>query len=278
LADIFVSYTSSDRDWAFWIAQELERLDHTPHVHDWEIGPGGDIASWMEERHDKADNVLLVVSEVYLSKTYSRWERLAAQWAAAGERPSFALPVLIENCKLPTLLAQIKRCELFGLGEEEARVRLAEYLKSGVRPQGSMRFPGGAKLAASTPDLGKAAAFPGVRQPRNLPLASLGDLFKGREKALEALRAALIGSKGAAVVGRALHGLGGVGKTRLATEYAWAREADYSVPGGAERQPGCACGCLRARPTGEGGARGRSEDRGGSALAGSQPDVAHDPR
>jgi hypothetical protein len=33
VADIFVSYTSSDRDWAFWIAQELERLGHTAFVH-----------------------------------------------------------------------------------------------------------------------------------------------------------------------------------------------------------------------------------------------------
>ena len=50
----------------------------------------------MEERHDKADNVLLVVSEVYLTKSYSKSERLAAQWAAAGDRSNFALI----NCKL----------------------------------------------------------------------------------------------------------------------------------------------------------------------------------
>ena len=30
----FISYTSSDRDWAFWISKELEGLGHTPHVHD----------------------------------------------------------------------------------------------------------------------------------------------------------------------------------------------------------------------------------------------------
>ncbi len=63
MADIFVSYTSSDRDWAFWIGQELEKLGHAPHIHDWEISAGGDIAGWMEDRNDKADNVLLVVSE-----------------------------------------------------------------------------------------------------------------------------------------------------------------------------------------------------------------------
>jgi len=48
MAEIFVSYTSSDRDWAFWIAKELEAVGHTPHVHEWEIKGGDDIYAWME--------------------------------------------------------------------------------------------------------------------------------------------------------------------------------------------------------------------------------------
>ncbi len=74
----------------------------------------------------------------------------------------------------------------------------------------------------------KAAALPS-RRPRNLPFASLGSLFVGREKTLEDLHAALTSGKGAAVVGLALHGLGGIGKTRLAIEYALKHEADYSA-------------------------------------------------
>ena len=50
MADIFVSYTSTDREWAFWIGRELERLGHTPRIHEWEIEAGGDIPAWMEER------------------------------------------------------------------------------------------------------------------------------------------------------------------------------------------------------------------------------------
>ena len=41
MADIFVSYTSSDRLKAFWIGQELIKLGHKPRIHEWEIPAGG---------------------------------------------------------------------------------------------------------------------------------------------------------------------------------------------------------------------------------------------
>jgi hypothetical protein len=62
VADIFVSYTQSDREWAHWIGGELKALGHTPHIHEWEIEGGGDVYGWMEQRHDAADHVLCVVS------------------------------------------------------------------------------------------------------------------------------------------------------------------------------------------------------------------------
>ncbi len=55
MVDIFVSYTSSDRDWAFWIGQELEKLGHSAHVHEWEISAGGDVAQWMSDRLQTAE-------------------------------------------------------------------------------------------------------------------------------------------------------------------------------------------------------------------------------
>jgi TIR domain len=66
VADIFVSYTSSDYDSAVWIFNELKELEHTPHIHDAEIKGGDDIYAWMERRHDEADHVLCVVSDEYL--------------------------------------------------------------------------------------------------------------------------------------------------------------------------------------------------------------------
>ena len=63
-------------------------------------------------------------------------------------------------------------------------------------------------------------------KPRNLRFVSIGDLFAGRDEDLAELHTALLGGKGAPV---ALCGLGGVGKTRLAIEYAWSRETIYSA-------------------------------------------------
>jgi hypothetical protein len=104
MADIFVSYTRSDRDWAFWLALELKELGHTPHVHEWEIKGGDDIYAWMEAHLDAADHVLCVVSDEYLtSRTapYSTLERHAAQWRAARNRPRFVLLVVVKHCRLP---------------------------------------------------------------------------------------------------------------------------------------------------------------------------------
>jgi hypothetical protein len=69
------------------------------------------------------------------------------------------------------------------------------------------------------------------RQAVNLPYNSLGGpLFKGRDSALVKLMRRLMGGEGKAVgltARQAIHGLCGVGKTRLAVEYAWRHASDY---------------------------------------------------
>jgi hypothetical protein len=69
------------------------------------------------------------------------------------------------------------------------------------------------------------------RRPPNLPYNRLGRLFKGRASLIEQLRHSLtradIMKKG--VVSTALHGLGGIGKTRLAVEYAYEYENEYNA-------------------------------------------------
>ncbi len=87
-----------------------------------------------------------------------------------------------------------------------------------------------ARIAWPTPRTDKASAA--VRVPHNLPYHSLGSLFKGRDAILATLQEHLCAAPGqdAALVSKsAIHGLGGVGKTCLAVEYAWRHQAEYSA-------------------------------------------------
>ncbi len=73
---------------------------------------------------------------------------------------------------------------------------------------------------------------PPDHKPCNLPVVTLGTLFKGRDGFLDDLRARLVVPNGraTAIVSRqAVHGLGGVGKTRAAIEYAWRHAGDYTA-------------------------------------------------
>jgi hypothetical protein len=71
-----------------------------------------------------------------------------------------------------------------------------------------------------------------ARRVVNLPYESLGPLLKGRDRTLAELRQRL-GFDGESALGfnarQAIYGLSGVGKTRLAVEYAWRHAGDYTA-------------------------------------------------
>lgn len=206
MAEIFVSYTNSDRDWALWVAKELQALGHTPRVHEWEIAAGESIVTWMVKTHDAADHVLCIVSDEYLKAAYSIWEREAAQWAAAKNRPGFALFVVVKPCRLPTLADHVYRCELFGIPEDAAHSRFLSFMTAPA-PASSRSFPGSIAAVSNI----------SIRVPTH---------FLGREESMAAIEAALRRHAGRVAV-TALHGLRGVGKTTLAAAYAERHRGAY---------------------------------------------------
>jgi GTPase SAR1 family protein len=206
VADIFISYTSSDDNWAKWIAKELEVLGHNTHVHEWEINAGDDIYAWMEKHHDAADHVLCVVSDEYMKAPYSTLERNSALWQAAGKRPGFVLMAAVKPCSLPTLTDHLSRCELYGLPDEMARQRFHAFMAKRKSPA-TIAFPGEAFAVSNIP----------IRVPIH---------FMGRDDALAEIDVALKRYEGRVAI-TALHGLRGVGKTTLAAAYAERHRDDY---------------------------------------------------
>ncbi len=80
----------------------------------------------------------------------------------------------------------------------------------------------------------KPRTDPGPPQACNLPYRSLRGLFIGRDAAMDQLHQTLHSGARAAGIHMsekcaALHGLGGIGKTRLACEYAWQHASDYEA-------------------------------------------------
>src|ERR1044072_6748158 len=97
LVKIFISYTSSDKEWAQWIGWELKQAGHQPFIHDWEIGAGENIAGWMEQRFKQADRLIGVFSDLYCKAAFSQSERWAAYWKDPRGRDGFFVPIEVRR-------------------------------------------------------------------------------------------------------------------------------------------------------------------------------------
>ena len=92
--------------------------------------------------------------------------------------------------------------------------------------QGAPKPLTGLPPLTGTPAAGQREGLSPAHRPCNLPFTTLGTLFKGRQEFLADLRRNLVREDRRTV---AVHGLGGVGKTRAAVEYAWRHASDYTA-------------------------------------------------
>jgi tetratricopeptide (TPR) repeat protein len=164
------------------------------------------------------------VSEEYLRAPYSTLERNAASWQAAKDRPGFVLLVLVKPCKVPLLIAHLKRCDLHGISEVVAQERLKAFLEPPRRPPRGV-FPGDIKTSSGRASTAPSSFFPGKTALSNIPLR-VPLHFLGRDDALAAVEAALKLRQGRVAI-TALHGLRGVGKSTLAAAFAERHRGDY---------------------------------------------------
>jgi hypothetical protein len=139
----FISYTAVDRQWAEWIAWELEEAGYTTILQAWDFTPGSHFVTAMHLATQVTECTIAVLSRAYLASAFSEQEWQAA-WA---EDPSGAerklLVFRIEDCPRPGLLGQVVSEDLFGVGKEMARTRLLAAVQEGRRkPPMPPEFPG----------------------------------------------------------------------------------------------------------------------------------------
>jgi tetratricopeptide (TPR) repeat protein len=224
--DFFISYTQVNRPWAEWIAVQLEAAGYTTLLQAWDFRPGSDFVEQMHRAIEQTKRTIAVLSQRYLASVFgaAEWHAIFAKDPTGQE--GLLLPVRIEDCEPPGLLRTRVYIDLVDTDEATAKQRLlAGVDQSGARPT-SAPFPG---TAASGPDGPGARPFPG-QGPAISNLPSRNRNFSGRDELLERLRDSLQAETAAAVVPTgAVHGLGGVGKTELALEFAHRFASDYDI-------------------------------------------------
>jgi TIR domain len=143
--DFFISYNSTDKAWAEWIAWQLEEEDFSTILQAWDFRPGANFVLKMQEASEKAKRTIAVLSPNYLCADFTQPE-----WAAAFRRDpqgtkGILVPVMVHDCRheLEGLWPQIISINLVGLNEQAARKALLEGINSGRnKPNTPPVFPG----------------------------------------------------------------------------------------------------------------------------------------
>jgi len=219
--DFFVSHAASDRAWAEWAAWQLEQAGYSVELDVWEWAAGRNFMTAMSDALGRCDRVLALFSLAYFDRSrYTTGEWSAAMVHVLGMEEGRVVPVLVEDVpveQMPAVLRPLVSCDVFGVDAGQARRVLLEAAAGPRRPDGEPIFPGRAGPGTANRPGGPAPRFPGG-MPRLMGAPLRNPAFTGRAEVLEELEERL-GSGPVAVV--AVRGLGGVGKSQVALEYAY---------------------------------------------------------
>ncbi|MDX3349187.1 FxSxx-COOH system tetratricopeptide repeat protein [Streptomyces violaceoruber] len=224
---IFLSYAGPDQAWAEWAGWQLQQAGHQVELDRWHWRTGDDFVQKMNLALGKADAVVALFSRHYFEP--KRWTR--DEWSAAVALRGRLVPVAIEllnDDDIPALLAGTLRTDVHGLDEAAATSALLEAVHGPVPPTGPVDFPGAASADAPTaPDAQRPRLPSSVGLPEVWNVRRRNPDFSGRETVMGQLRTGLLSGRQAVV--QALHGMGGIGKTQIALEYAHRFASQYDL-------------------------------------------------
>lgn len=220
--DFFISYTGADQQWAEWIAWQLEEKGYSTVLQAWDFLPGSNFVQDMQKALLKSHSTIAVLSSRYLQSAYAQ-----AEWSAVfAEDPTgekgILIPVRIEPCELKGLHKAIVYIDLVRKDRKQAKSFLLQQLQhlleeSRRKPKQEPGYPG-----EDTPEPRYPGSLPDVWNiPRRNPN------FTGRDQLLKDLHTSLTDGNHTALTQQALHGLGGIGKSQLAIEYAYRYSTSY---------------------------------------------------
>jgi hypothetical protein len=225
---IFISYAGVDRPWAEWAHWHLRHAGYDTELDSVDWKAGDNRVEKMNEALRRANPMLALLSSAYLNPgrfTTDEWTARFAQ--RRGDSETKLIPVRIDGVDLKSgIWAPIVVPSLTGLAPEEAAKSLLEVVHGVLGPP----MPGVEPRFPESPDT-PASVDTGPRPPGSLPAVWNVDrrnpAFTGRDEVLNRVHEGLSG--GGRVAVQAVHGMGGVGKTQLALEYAYRFAGEYDL-------------------------------------------------
>ena len=215
--DIYLSYVPQDRMWADWIEALLnERGIRVVRPASAALA-GGSAKEDARRGASAAARTIAILSAAYVTSPEAEgvWEAVAQVDPVASSRR--LIPVRVADMQVGPPFSDRSIVDLARRDEGQATDDLLKAL--GYPPKLTVQPPG---VSARPP-----------RYPRTNPpvwrVPARNAVFTGRAAVLEQLHDRLAGSSVAVVAPMALHGLGGVGKSQIALEYAHRYMADYDV-------------------------------------------------
>ncbi|MFF7203564.1 FxSxx-COOH system tetratricopeptide repeat protein [Streptomyces sp. NPDC008141] len=213
-SDVYISYVPQDRSWAEWIRSVLESAEFRVHLAQEGTEEGAKLRIETERGVESTSYTLPVFSGSYLrsSRFRTTWESVFSPDRLGNRRP--LVPVRVEDVTVgkPFIdnLVDFTRFD----GEVPARQALLEAFEVRDEPR-SRAFTGADSI---TP------RYPGAEPPvKSIPLRTAS--FTGRTELLEEIRERMHTSTRTIL----LSGMGGVGKTLLAQEFAHRYKGDYDI-------------------------------------------------
>lgn len=103
-AKIFISHSSADKSFVRGLAVDLAVIGHQPWLDEWKILAGESIVERVGEGIEDADFVVVVLSKNALASKWVENEWQAKYWTEVTEKRVVVIPLIIDDCTVPTLL------------------------------------------------------------------------------------------------------------------------------------------------------------------------------
>lgn len=228
--DFFVSYSSSDKDWAEWIAYQLEANGFTTIIQAWDWGPGSNFIWEMQKAARDCERTIIVLSPAFLSAIYTQPEWTQAFRRDPTGEKRILIPVRVKECELEGFFGPLVYIDFLKEKppeDSDLRSHLIKALIEGVnldrkKPTTEPPLP---TLLRTVPSVADAVAGPQPSKKVSAEIISHNqshdDIFgEGRKEVVIELEKEWLRSRRVVAL---LQGFPGTGKTRLASSISFPR-------------------------------------------------------